>query len=129
MVDKVVAVGFGNDMTSKPAFPGDDNGTIKVWDTRQRSCVFTFDDIHEDFVADFEYNEARKELIAVSGDGTLSVHNLTRGVVRTLFPLSRAHRQAHQQRGGSILFILGFIISLFVILISKASRCIVRSKK
>jgi len=58
---------------------GDDDGVIKVWDTRQRQCVYAFDDVHEDFVADMEWNPASQELISVSGDGTLAIHSLKRG--------------------------------------------------
>jgi WD40 repeat protein len=58
---------------------GDDDGVIKVWDTRQRQCVYTFDDVHEDFVADMEWNADSQELISVSGDGTLAIHSLKRG--------------------------------------------------
>lgn len=58
---------------------GDDDGVIKVWDTRQRQCVYAFDDVHEDFVADMEWNPTSQELISVSGDGTLAIHSLKRG--------------------------------------------------
>ncbi|KAL2643045.1 hypothetical protein R1flu_010632 [Riccia fluitans] len=56
---------------------GDDEGTIKIWDTRQNSCVGTFD-THEDFIADMEYVPASHQLLSASGDGTLSVCNLRR---------------------------------------------------
>ncbi|BBN03233.1 WD repeat-containing protein 55 [Marchantia polymorpha subsp. ruderalis] len=56
---------------------GDDEGTIKIWDTRQNSCVGTFD-THEDFIADMEYVPASHQLLGASGDGTLSLCNLRR---------------------------------------------------
>jgi len=60
---------------------GDDDGCIKVWDVRQRNCTFTFDDVHQDFISDMQHHVPQGsagpgELIAVSGDGTLSVHSL-----------------------------------------------------
>ncbi|CAM6097275.1 unnamed protein product [Calypogeia fissa] len=59
---------------------GDDNGTIKIWDTRQNTCCGTFN-THQDFVADMEYVPQTHQLLAASGDGTLSVCNLRRNKV------------------------------------------------
>lgn len=56
---------------------GDDGGTIKVWDTRQNKCCNSFD-AHEDFVADMEFLPGSNQLLAASGDGTLSICNLRR---------------------------------------------------
>eukprot|EP00976_Prorocentrum_cordatum_P034453 701032-Prorocentrum_minimum.AAC.6 len=46
------------------AHSGDDDGCIKVWDTRQRSCVYTFDEAHHDFVSDMVFNAETNELIS-----------------------------------------------------------------
>ncbi|KAL8541526.1 hypothetical protein ACS0TY_002700 [Phlomoides rotata] len=54
---------------------GDDEGCIKVWDTRQRSCCNTFN-VHEDCITDMTFASDSIRLIGTSGDGTLSVCNL-----------------------------------------------------
>jgi WD40 repeat protein len=56
---------------------GDDEGTIKVWDTRQNKCCNSFD-AHEDFIADMEFLPGSNQLLGASGDGTLSICNLRR---------------------------------------------------
>lgn len=59
---------------------GDDEGNIKVWDTRSNTCCGSFE-AHEDFVSDMEYLPASNQLLAVSGDGTLSVLNMRRNKI------------------------------------------------
>jgi WD40 repeat protein len=54
--------------------------SMQIWDTRAQDCVALFD-VHEDFVADFEYVPASHHLLAASGDGTLSVCNLRKNKV------------------------------------------------
>ncbi|MCO5563554.1 hypothetical protein L7F22_017199 [Adiantum nelumboides] len=54
---------------------GDDDGTIKVWDTRQNKCCNSFSP-HEDYISDLEFASSTSQLLGVSGDGTLSVCNL-----------------------------------------------------
>ncbi|KFK36319.1 hypothetical protein AALP_AA4G107300 [Arabis alpina] len=54
---------------------GDDNGCVKIWDTRQRSCSHEFN-AHEDFISDMTFASESMKLVATSGDGTLSVCNL-----------------------------------------------------
>lgn len=56
---------------------GDDGGTVKVWDTRQNKCCNSFS-AHQDFVADMEFLPGSHQLLAASGDGTLSICNLRR---------------------------------------------------
>ena len=51
---------------------GDDDGLIKTWDQRQAESIASFE-VHTDFVADMVLNEHEQCLVAVSGDGTLSV--------------------------------------------------------
>jgi WD40 repeat protein len=53
---------------------------MQIWDTRAQDCVALFD-VHEDFVADFEYVPTSHHLLAASGDGTLSVCNLRKNKV------------------------------------------------
>uniref|UniRef100_A0A2N9J461 Uncharacterized protein n=1 Tax=Fagus sylvatica TaxID=28930 RepID=A0A2N9J461_FAGSY len=60
---------------------GDDQGCIKVWDTRQRSCCNTFP-AHQDYVSDMTFSSDSMKLLATSGDGTLSVCNLRRNTVQ-----------------------------------------------
>lgn len=54
---------------------GDDDGLIKTWDQRQSDATSSFE-AHSDFVSDMVYHEREQCLIAVSGDGTLSVNDL-----------------------------------------------------
>ncbi len=55
--------------------PGDDEGHVRLWDTRTRAKVAAFR-VHEDFVADMHHAEARRALLTASGDGTLAVLDL-----------------------------------------------------
>ncbi|XP_062144115.1 WD repeat-containing protein 55-like [Alnus glutinosa] len=58
---------------------GDDEGCIKVWDTRQRSLCNSFD-AHCDYVSDITFRSGT--LLATSGDGTLSVCDLRKNKVQ-----------------------------------------------
>ncbi|KAG6720989.1 hypothetical protein I3843_03G089600 [Carya illinoinensis] len=60
---------------------GDDEGCIKVWDTRQRSCCNSFD-AHHDYVSDMTFASDASKLLSTSGDGTLSVCSLRRNKVQ-----------------------------------------------
>jgi len=51
---------------------GDDDGVVKVWDTRQQDVVRTYTH-HFDFISDFLWIEDKREVVATSGDGSLSV--------------------------------------------------------
>ncbi|TFY75075.1 hypothetical protein EWM64_g8939 [Hericium alpestre] len=51
---------------------GDDDGVIKLWDPRKKDSVRTYTQ-HFDFISDFLWLEDKKQLVATSGDGTLSV--------------------------------------------------------
>ena len=56
--------------------PGDDDGHVRLWDSRQRERVATFR-VHEDFVADLHCGGARPHtLLSTSGDGTLAQTDL-----------------------------------------------------
>ena len=60
---------------------GDDDGLIKTWDQRQAEPSGSFE-AHTDFVSDMVLHEREQCLIAVSGDGTLTVNDLRTGKVR-----------------------------------------------
>ncbi|KXN93264.1 WD repeat-containing protein JIP5 [Leucoagaricus sp. SymC.cos] len=51
---------------------GDDEGVIKLWDPRRKEAVRTYTH-HFDYISDFLWLEDKKQLVATSGDGTLSV--------------------------------------------------------
>lgn len=51
---------------------GDDDGVIKLWDPRQQECVREYTQ-HFDYITDFLWLDDKKQLVATSGDGTLSV--------------------------------------------------------
>ncbi|KAK2977151.1 hypothetical protein RJ640_027764, partial [Escallonia rubra] len=69
-------------LTATTIASGDDDGCIKVWDTRQRSCCNTFE-VHEEYVSDITFASDSMKLLATSGDGTLSVCNLRSNKVQT----------------------------------------------
>lgn len=56
---------------------GDDDGTVKVWDTRDRSqtAIFGLKEV-DDYITDLLSNEAAKILLATSGDGYLTAINI-----------------------------------------------------
>ncbi|GLB39835.1 putative WD40 repeats [Lyophyllum shimeji] len=54
---------------------GDDDGVIKLWDPRQRECARKYTQ-HFDYITDFLWLEDKKQLVATSGDGTLSVMDI-----------------------------------------------------
>lgn len=60
---------------------GDDDGLIKTWDQRQVEPSGSFD-AHTDFVSDMVLHDREQCLVAVSGDGTLTVNDLRTGKVR-----------------------------------------------
>ncbi|CAA2972869.1 WD repeat-containing 55 [Olea europaea subsp. europaea] len=69
-------------LTESTIASGDDNGCIKVWDTRQRSCCNTFN-AHEEYISDMTFASDSMKLLGTSGDGTLSVCNLRSNKVQT----------------------------------------------
>lgn len=59
---------------------GDEDGLLKTWDLRTKSSTREFSE-HTDFISDLVYYEAENCLLAVSGDGTLSINDLKSGKV------------------------------------------------
>jgi len=51
---------------------GDDDGVVKLWDPRKVESVRSYHH-HFDYITDFLWLEDKKQLVATSGDGTLSV--------------------------------------------------------
>ncbi|KAI8090518.1 WD40-repeat-containing domain protein [Thamnidium elegans] len=54
---------------------GDDQGVIKIWDSRKEEAVMTYSE-HEDYIADMTYSAQHKTLLAVGGDGYLSTWDI-----------------------------------------------------
>ncbi|KAF3341610.1 WD repeat-containing protein 55 isoform X1 [Carex littledalei] len=69
-------------LTETTVASGDDEGCIKVWDTRQHACCNSFN-AHEDYVSDLTYMPDTKEILGTSGDGTLSVCSLKKKKVKS----------------------------------------------
>lgn len=69
-------------LTETTIASGDDDGCIKVWDTRQRTCCNTFD-AHEEYISDMTFAADSMKLLGTSGDGTLSVCSLRKNKVLT----------------------------------------------
>lgn len=67
-------------LTETTVASGDEDGTIKVWDTRQNSCCNKFK-AHDDYISDMEFVPDTMQLLGTSGDGTLSVCNLRKNKV------------------------------------------------
>lgn len=64
-------------MLSCVLYAGDDDGTIKVWDTRDRSKdpIFSLKEV-DDYITSILTNDAKKVLLATSGDGFLTAINI-----------------------------------------------------
>ncbi|KAK7334595.1 hypothetical protein VNO80_26355 [Phaseolus coccineus] len=62
-------------LTESTVASGDDDGFIKVWDTRTRSCCNYFN-AHENYISDMTFASGEMKLLTTSGDGTLCVCNL-----------------------------------------------------
>lgn len=69
-------------LTESTIASGDDEGCIKVWDTRQRSCSNSFN-AHEEYISDITFAADSMKLLATSGDGSLSVCNLRSSKIQT----------------------------------------------
>ncbi|XP_057777587.1 WD repeat-containing protein 55-like [Salvia miltiorrhiza] len=69
-------------LTESTIASGDDEGCIKVWDTRQPTCCNTLN-VHEEYISDMTFASDSLKLIGTSGDGTLSVCNLRSNKVQT----------------------------------------------
>nr|GMD24691.1 WD repeat-containing protein 55 [Ipomoea batatas] len=69
-------------LTETTIASGDDEGCVKVWDTRQNSCSNSFH-VHEEYISDITFARDSMKLLATSGDGTLSVCNLRSNKVQT----------------------------------------------
>ncbi|KAG4072238.1 hypothetical protein HA402_005960 [Bradysia odoriphaga] len=56
---------------------GDDDGTVKVWDQREMESIpiFSVKEVH-DYISDMLTNEAKKILLATSGDRLLTAINI-----------------------------------------------------
>ncbi|GLJ40721.1 hypothetical protein SUGI_0841650 [Cryptomeria japonica] len=67
-------------LTDTTIASGDDDGTIKVWDTRQNSCCNKVE-AHEDYISDMEFVPDTKQLLVTSGDGRLSVCSIRKNKV------------------------------------------------
>jgi WD40 repeat protein len=59
---------------------GDDQGCIKIWDTRQHNCIVEWKE-HVDFISDMTLHPAGGHLVATGGDGRLSVYDLRKNVL------------------------------------------------
>lgn len=69
-------------LTETTIASGDDEGYIKVWDTRQRACCNSFH-AHEDYISDIAFVPGTMQLLGTSGDGTLSVCSLRKNKVQS----------------------------------------------
>ncbi|KIM41626.1 hypothetical protein M413DRAFT_71725 [Hebeloma cylindrosporum] len=80
---------------------GDDDGTVKLWDPRQRESVQTYTQ-HFDYISDFLWLYDKRQLVATSGDGTLSVMD-----VRSKKAVPVAHSEDQEDELLSIVSIKG----------------------
>ncbi|KAF5384376.1 hypothetical protein D9615_003324 [Tricholomella constricta] len=82
---------------------GDDDGVIKLWDPRQRECTRKYTH-HFDYITDFLWLEDKKQLVATSGDGTLSVMD-----IRSKKPEPYAQSEDQEDELLSIVAIKGYV--------------------
>ncbi|XP_068501150.1 WD repeat-containing protein 55-like [Phaseolus vulgaris] len=68
-------------LTESTVASGDDDGFIKVWDTRTRSRCNYFN-VHESYISDMTFISGEMKLLTISGDGTLGVCNLRTNTVQ-----------------------------------------------
>ncbi|ORX52438.1 WD40 repeat-like protein [Hesseltinella vesiculosa] len=62
---------------------GDDQGLIKLWDTRKKDAIMTWKE-HEDFIAQMVFNEDKNTLVVAGGDGYLSTWQLRKQEVSAM---------------------------------------------
>jgi len=62
---------------------GDDNGTVKLWDLRKKTCAFEWNE-NEDYITDFVVGPNTNFVVATSGDGCLSVLHLRKGTLEAM---------------------------------------------
>ena len=65
---------------------GDQDGLLRLWDAREKQHTTEFSS-HSDFITDMTHHGAESCLLAVSGDGTLSVNDLRTNKVCSWFRL------------------------------------------
>ncbi|GFR98709.1 WD repeat-containing protein 55, partial [Elysia marginata] len=56
---------------------GDDDGVLKVWDMRTKTCTVEMKEC-DDFISDMIVDDNKKLIIASSGEGTLTAFNIRR---------------------------------------------------
>ncbi len=71
---------------------GDDDGQLCVWDVRAPQAPVLRYKQHTEFISGLEFAERDNALLAVSGDGTLSVHDL-----RSRQPIARSEDDADDE--------------------------------
>lgn len=76
---------------------GDEAGCIQLWDLRSKAAVYTYSE-HTDFITDFTVHQKDNCLVATSGDGTLSIHDLSKRKVGAAW---QAVRHCNISRSGS----------------------------
>nr|AEE61993.1 unknown [Dendroctonus ponderosae] len=67
---------------------GDDDGTVKLWDTRQNDRPVYKTKRNDDYISDMVTNESRKYLLCSSGDGSLTTIDLEK---RAIYMQSEDH--------------------------------------
>ncbi|KAJ2914952.1 hypothetical protein MD484_g5445, partial [Candolleomyces efflorescens] len=93
-------------LTSWMVATGDDDGTVKLWDPRQREAAKTYTQ-HFDYISDFLWLPDKKQLVSTSGDGTLSVMD-----IRAKKPEPIAHSEDQEDELLSIVAIKGHPLSV-----------------
>jgi WD40 repeat protein len=73
-----VSTCLSEEYTPTTLVSADENGTIKLWDCREKpeAAKFAFPSSHLDFVSDICYAADQKRLLTTGGDATLSVFDL-----------------------------------------------------
>lgn len=61
---------------------GDEDGIIQTWDWRQKNAIRRFTG-HSEYISDLTFRVAEASLLAVSGDGCLSINDVRTGKAST----------------------------------------------
>ncbi|KAG2185588.1 hypothetical protein INT44_002381 [Umbelopsis vinacea] len=62
---------------------GDDMGIIKIWDNRSHGLIHDYHE-HTDFIADMTFSTDKNTLIAVAGDGLLSIWDIRKPKLKAI---------------------------------------------
>ncbi|PBK63827.1 WD40 repeat-like protein [Armillaria solidipes] len=114
--EQAVPINRVRHLTSWLLSTGDDDGVIKLWDPRQKESIRKYTH-HFDYITDFLWLDDKKQLVATSGDGTLSVMDVRS---KNIKPIAQSEDQEDELLSivgikGSTKFVVGTQIGVLSI--------------